>query len=307
MGNLLKSVQRKVAELCNERITHTGVDFLTLYKETRETEPVFFVYEPSICIVIQGKKEITIDDQRLIYDESTFLVSSMDMPVSGMITEASEECPYLSLGLTFKACEVFEIIAELGDRYQPDKSCCKAIGLSKFTPGLLEAINRLLDCLNNKSDARFLAPMIKKEILYRVLLSEQGCALYNVANNKSDLSGINKAIIFLKENFTANIDTTELPKLASMSQSKFYKRFHEITNLTPLQYRLQLRIQEARRLMLYENMSASEAGFKVGYESPSQFNREYKRVVGMPPHADIKRVAEMGVSSFRENNASMLI
>ncbi|MCH4024481.1 MAG: AraC family transcriptional regulator [Acetobacter sp.] len=307
MNTTLHDIQTTVARLCPGKAVRTNIDFLTLYSSTRKTDPVLFVYEPRIYIVIQGQKEISVLDRHYIYDETHYLVSTIDIPVSGMITKASPERPYLAMCISFSATEIFEIISLLGHSLKPALSSSAGMGLSALSDDLLDAVRRLLTCLATPSDATFLAPRIKQEIIYRILQGDQGSTLYDIANARSDLSGINRAILFLREHFLKNFEITTLPELAGMSQSKFYKKFHDMTNLTPLQYRQLLRLQEARRLMLHTDLPAAEAGFRVGYESPSQFSREYRRVFGQPPAADMKRIRAIGANKYREDNEEVWV
>lgn len=299
---ILQRIQIALTALCTTKSTKTAIDFLTLYKSTRKTDPVLFVYEPRIYIVIQGKKEISVFDRRYGYDETQYLVSTIDIPVSGMITEASPERPYLAVCLSFSPLEIFEIISAIGGPPKAALSPQSGMGVSELTEDLLDAVWRLLNCLPEQSARDFLAPRVKQEIIYRMLHGAQGSTLCDIANYQSDLSGVNRAIIHLRRHFKENFEISILSELAGMSQSKFYQKFHKATNLTPVQYRLRLRIQEARRLMLHEERPVAQAGFDVGYESPSRFNREYKKLFGLPPLADMKRIRAIGLDKYREDN-----
>ena len=299
---ILSKIQTSRAGLCETKSHRTEIDFLTLYKTTRKTDPVLFVYEPRIYIVIQGQKEISVLDRRYVYNETQYLVSTIDIPVSGMITEASAERPYLAMCLSFSPLEIFEIISAIGGPPDTALSPRFGMGLSALTQDLLDAVWRLLNCLPEPSARSFLAPRIKQEIIYRMLHGAQGSTLCEIANYRSDLSGINRAILYLRQHFRENFEISVLSECAGMSQSKFYQRFHDATHLTPVQYRLRLRVQEARRLMLHEGQRVAEAGFNVGYDSPSQFNREYKKLLGLPPHADIRRIRAIGMDQYCEDN-----
>ena len=300
--DILPRIQRVLAALCPAKSYRTDIDFLTLYKTSRKTDPVLFVYEPRIYIVIQGQKEISVRDRRYVYNETQYLVSTIDIPVSGMITEASPQRPYLAMCLSFSPMEIFEVISGMGGPPETLLSPHFGMGLSELTPELLDALWRLLACLPEPSARRFLAPRIKQEIIYRMLHGAQGSTLCEIANYRSDLSGVNRAILYLRQHFRENFEISLLSELAGMSQSKFYQRFHDATHLTPVQYRLRLRVQEARRLMLHEGQRVAEAGFNVGYDSPSQFNREYRKLFGLPPHADIKRIRAIGMDQYRADN-----
>ena len=300
--NILTELQTTLEAQCPAKSHRTDIDFLTLYKTTRKTDPVLFVYEPRIYIVIQGQKEISVRDKRYVYNETQYLVSTIDIPVSGMITEASPQRPYLAMCLSFAPMEIFEVISGMGGPPEPLLSPYFGMGLSELTPDLLDALWRLLNCLPEPSARRFLAPRIKQEIIYRMLHGAQGSTLCEIANYRSDLSGVNRAILYLRQHFRENFEISLLPGLTGMSQSKFYQCFQDATHLTPVQYRMRLRVQEARRLMLHEGKRVAEAGFDVGYDSPSQFNREYRKLFGLPPHADIKRIRSIGMDQYCADN-----
>lgn len=301
----LRKIQSRVAALCQDKVVRTAINCLTLYKSERKTDPVLFVYEPRIYIVVQGSKQVSLYDRIYDYNERQYLVSTVDLPVSGMITEASPEKPYLAACISFSPLDILEVIEACGSEALPRPSSRSGMGLSALTDDLLDTVLRLLNCLGSEQDIHFLAPLIKKEIIYRMLAGEQGKTLYDIANDRSDLSGINRAIAFLRQSFTENGDMTALPHLAGMSRSRFYKKFQQATNLTPLQYRLRLRMQEARRMLLHDAMSVAEIGFRVGYESPSQFNREYRKVFGLPPHADMKRIRTIGIDRYKDENEAI--
>ncbi|AQS85225.1 MAG: AraC family transcriptional regulator [Acetobacter aceti] len=304
-SHILRKIQSRVAGLCQDKVVRTDIDCLTLYKSERKTDPVLFVYEPRIYIVVQGSKQVSLYDRIYDYNERQYLVSTVDLPVSGMITEASPDKPYLAACISFSPLEILEVIETCGAEAMPHPASRSGMGLSALTDDLLDTVMRLLNCLSSKQDIHFLAPLIKKEIIYRMLAGEQGKTLYDIANDRSDLSGVNRAIAFLRQGFTENGDMTILPSLAGMSRSRFYKKFQQATNLTPLQYRLRLRMQEARRMLLHDAMSVAEIGFRVGYESPSQFNREYRKVFGLPPHADMKRIRTIGIDRYKDENEAI--
>lgn len=310
--SLLPSLQEAVARHCPQNVTHTAFDFLTLYRTTTVTDPVLVVYEPRIYIVVQGQKILHLHDQPLTYGEGQYLISTLDLPVSGQITRASTEAPYLALCISFSAMEMEELLRESQSvpgqqarkKQIPQKITAPtpAMGLSHLTPDILDALLRLLRLLENPDDQHFIARLYKKELLHRFLHGQQGHVLLEVAQGQNDLFRINKAIIHLRQHFQERFEIGTLVQIAGMGQSSFYKRFGELTGMTPVQYRTKLRLQEARRLMVHETMSAASAGFLVGYESPSQFSRDYRKTFGRPPQADLRHIRSMGVDRYRHQH-----
>ncbi|MUH03318.1 helix-turn-helix domain-containing protein [Bombella sp. ESL0387] len=298
----LAALQAAVSRHCPEKVTHTAFDFLTLYRTGTVTDPVLVVYEPRIYIVVQGQKILHLHDQPLPYGEGEYLISTLDLPVSGQITRASAERPYLALCISFSSTEMEQLLresqsAKLALRKE-NSSPISAMGVSRITDDLLDALLRLVGLLARNSDQKFLAQLYKKELLYLFLHGQQGHVLQETAHLQSDLSRINRAIIHLRHHFQERFEIGTLVKIAGMGQSSFYKRFGELTGMTPVQYRTKLRLQEARRLMVHEEMSAASAGFQVGYDSPSQFSREYRKTFGRPPQADLQHIRRMGVDAY---------
>lgn len=271
--------------------THeTGVPSLTLMHATQLSEPLESVYAPSICVVAQGAKTATLAGETYRYDPSSYLVTSVELPISGRITEASPEIPYLSLKLNFDTDAIMEIVQEMSRPTWVPSESCLGITVSKTSPALLESLVRLLELLNTREDVPILAPLVIREILYRVLQSEQGALIRQFALIGSHSHKIAQAIQLIRQQFNCSIVIEHLAESVNMSTSAFHKHFKRVTAMSPLQYQKTLRLQEARRLMLAETLQASEAAFRVGYESPSQFNREYARMYGRPPMLDVQEL-----------------
>lgn len=272
--------------------THaTAIPTLSFMHATELTEPLESVYKPSICVVAQGAKTATLADKTYIYNPSAYLVTSVELPIIGEIIDASPEVPYLSLKLSFEADIILDIVKEMNAPV-PSLSLesSQAITVNRTSPELLDAIIRLLSLLDHPGDISVLAPLFIREILYRVLQSEQGAAIQQFANVGSYAYNIAKAIQLINRKYDRPLAIDQLASSVNMSTSAFHKHFKRVTTMSPLQYQKTVRLQEARRLMLTETLQAADAAFRVGYESPSQFSREYARKYGRPPKLDIKEL-----------------
>ncbi|TBL79470.1 AraC family transcriptional regulator [Paenibacillus thalictri] len=271
--------------------THpTAVSALTLMHAIQPSEPMESVYKPSICVVAQGAKTATLADETYRYDPSTYLVTSVELPIIGKIIEASPEIPYLSLKLSFDADVILDLIKETNHSASVASEACRGITVNRTSPALLEAIVRLIQLLNTPEDVPILAPLVIREILYRVLQSEQGALIRQFATIGTHAHNITQAIQRINRQYDRPLVIEQLAKSVNMSASAFHKHFKQVTAMSPLQYQKTVRLQEARRLMLTEAVQAADAAFRVGYESPSQFSREYARMYGRPPMLDVQEL-----------------
>ncbi|MFE5320656.1 AraC family transcriptional regulator N-terminal domain-containing protein [Paenibacillus sp. NPDC056579] len=271
--------------------THpTSVPSLFLMRATQLSEPLESVYKPSICVVAQGAKTATLADEIYRYDPSTYLVTSVELPIVGRIIEAAPDIPYLSLKLSFDTDVILDIVKEMKRPDSVQAEAARGITVNRTTPALLEAIVRLMQLLNTPDDIPVLAPLIIREILYRVLQSDQGSLIHPFAVNGSHAHSIAQAIQLINRQYDRPLVIEQLAKSVNMSTSAFHKHFKRVTAMSPLQYQKTVRLQEARRLMLTETVQASDAAFRVGYESPSQFSREYARMYGRPPRLDVQEI-----------------
>ncbi len=271
----------------------TTLPGLSLFRRQEPTEPVTGMYEPSICLVAQGAKRVRLGDETYIYDAQHYLLTSVHLPTVVQVIEASPERPYLGLRLMLDLREVSRLMAD--NNLPPPRSQQSSRGMStgKVTQPLVSAFLRLIDLLNNERDIPILAPLIQREIIYRILEGDQGVRLRQIAASGSQSQQIAHAIEWIKCNFSQPLRIDNLAKRASMSTSTFHHHFRAMTALSPVQYQKQLRLQEARRLMLMDRLDASTAGFRVGYESASQFSRDYSRQFGAPPLRDINNLRQM--------------
>jgi len=271
----------------------TAVPGLSLYRRLEPTEPTTGMYEPSICIVVQGAKRVQLGDDTYIYDAHHYLITSVHLPTVVQVTEASPEKPYLGLRLTFDQREISQLMADSHLPPPRTQQSSRGMATGEVTSPLVNAFRRLIDLLDEEEDIPILAPVIQREIIYRLLVGDQGERLRQIAVAGSQSHSIARAIEWLKGNFSRPLRIDELAAQARMSTSTFHHHFRATTALSPLQYQKQLRLQEARRLMLMERLDAATAGFEVGYESPSQFNREYNRLFGAPPLRDITHLRQL--------------
>lgn len=276
-----------------EGISETAVPRVALFRSTVPTEPTPAVYEPAVCLVAQGSKRVTVGRTDLVYDPAKFLVISVDAPVLGQVIEASPERPYLCLRLDLDRTVLGQLMLEANIAPGPDVQTTSSLQVSALTPELVDAAVRLLRLLEKPSDIPILAPLAEREILYRLLLGEQGARLKQIAVADSRLQQVNRAIGWIRKNFREPFSMEEVAKEARMSPSALHAHFKAVTAMSPLQYQKQLRLQEARQMMLVHSVDAATAGHSVGYDSPSQFSREYARTFGLPPMRDAARMRAM--------------
>lgn len=271
--------------------THqTKIPSLSLMHAAHLSEPLESVYKPSICVVAQGAKTATLAGESYRYDPSTFLVTSVELPIIGRIIEASAEIPHLSLKLSFDTDVILDMVKETSPPVNVPAEPSRGITVNGMTPALLDAIVRLVQLLDDPKDIPILAPLVIREILYRVLQSEQGAFMHQFAIVGSHSHRIAQAIQFINRQYDRPLVIEQLAKTVNLSASAFHKHFKRVTAMSPLQYQKTVRLQEARRLMLTESLQASDAAFQVGYESPSQFSREYARMYGRPPMLDMQEL-----------------
>ncbi|EOV0870051.1 AraC family transcriptional regulator N-terminal domain-containing protein [Vibrio parahaemolyticus] len=270
----------------------TPISGLRFSRWTTPTPPTSYTHNPSICLIAQGRKRVLLGEESFIYDANHFLISSVDLPIIANIIEASEEQPYLGLIVELDLTEISQLIIDSELAFTQSKEAQKGIAVGELSESLLGAFVRLAELLDEGQNIKILAPIIKREIFYRLLMSEQGTRLHQIVTAGSHSHQIAKAIDWLKNNFVKPLSVGDLASYTGMSKSSFYTHFRSMTSMTPLQFQKKLRLSEARRLMLTENLDAMAATFKVGYESPSQFSREYSRLFGAPPSKDVKLLRE---------------
>ena len=259
---------------------------LTVGRRESPTEPSTYILPPSICIAVQGAKRVLIGEEYYVYDVENFLLNSFDIPVIAQVIEASKEKPYIGITWEIDMEILMEIVVEQKLNTRPIASS-RGTSLGKVTYQLLDAFKRMLDLLDEPEHISALLPVIKKEIIYRLLVSEQGSKLIQIAlSGKNDVIA---ALNYLKEHFSEPVNMKKLAEMVGMSVSTFYQNFKTLTGMTPLQYQKKLRLCEARKLLMAGH-DVTTAAYQVGYESLSQFSREYKRFFGVSPSQDAKRL-----------------
>jgi AraC-like DNA-binding protein len=286
---LRKDLARRIAAhtpLLGEN--RTAVAGLSLYRRTKPTACSLARYEPSITVFVQGRKRVNLGGTVYLCDELSFLLSSIDVPAESQIVEASEQVPMLSMFLRLDMPTVREVIS--CEELPAIESAVESRGLAvgKATTGLLGACSRLIGLLEAPEDIPFLGHMIQCEIVYRVLRTPQGERLRAIATTGDLSNRTAKAIAWLKANYAKPLRMEELAEVARMGVSTLHHQFRALTAMSPLQYQKQIRLHTARQRMLIDGLDATGAAFEVGYESVSQFNREYSRMFGQPPMRDIK-------------------
>jgi len=280
--------------------TQTSLPSLSLFRSECVTTPKPGFYRPIAVFVAQGCKRIQVGGREFHYDPAKYLVVTVDLPAAGNICEAAPDRPYLAAALALDPARLAALLLEMpeGARRTPEAPA-PGLRVSPMSPDLLDPVVRLVRLLDRPEDAAILAPLAEREILYRLLRGEQGAMLRQIALSDSRLSQVSRAIDWIKRNYTRPLRIETLADVAGMSPSSFHRHFKSVTELSPLQYQKQIRLQEARRLLLAENANAQSIGFAVGYESPSQFSREYSRLFGAPPSRDVASLRGLSAGDRR--------
>lgn len=267
---------------------------LHLGRLSAPAEQIHGMLDPSFCVIAQGSKEILLGNSRYRYDPLHYLLSTMDLPSVGQVVEASKEQPYLSLRLELPATLVSSMMVELGQSAAPQKAVdVRAVDVSLLDGDLLDAVVRLVKLLDCPTQAPILMPMLTREIIYRLLLGDQGSRLRHISTGGGYTPIITRAVQHIRQQFDQTLRVEQMASELGMSVSSFHHQFKAVTAMSPLQFQKQLRLQEARRLMLGENLDVANAAFRVGYNDASHFNREYKSVFGAPPMRDVQRLREV--------------
>lgn len=290
MSSLCKLVDIVGRHARNDGIHSTAIPSVSLIRSASPTMPMPVVYEPTLCLVAQGRKQAMLGTTAYVYDPAKYLIASVDLPVMGSVIEASEAVPYLCLALDLDTAVLSELALRHPLREESVSAPPAGITLNDTTPELLDAAVRLAGLLDRPRDIEALAPLVIREMLYRLLTENGNSIIRQMAQADSRLNQIAKAIAWLRSHYKEACRIDELVEIAGMSRSSFHAHFKAITSMSPLEFRNQLRLQEARRLMVTEAVDAAEAGYAVGYESPSQFSRDYARLFGMPPAKDAWRL-----------------
>ncbi|WP_249977974.1 AraC family transcriptional regulator [Vreelandella olivaria] len=279
-----------------EALQGTAIPWLQLARVDTATGFCSAVYEPSLCFVIQGSKTVQLGDREIDYQAPSYMANSVHLPVLGRVDYATPEQPYLAVKVIIDPQEVAELIIELGDKAPPagtDYICSEMdCGLcsASMDVHMQGSLYRLLSLLDSPEDIQILAPLARRELIYRAIMGELGPRMRRFVAADTQANRISRVIDTLKERYAQPLRIRDLAVAANMSESTLYHSFRQVTRMSPLQYQKKLRLHEARRLMLTEGLEAATASYRVGYESPSHFSREYSRMFGAPPRADVTQL-----------------
>ncbi|UXH78259.1 AraC family transcriptional regulator [Roseateles amylovorans] len=302
MGSLARLVEILSRHATAEGMQRTAIPGVSVVRAQSPTLPMPVLYQPTLCLIAQGRKQVMLGRTAYVYHPAKYLLASIDLPVTGAVIEASEEAPYLSLVLDLNTAELTDLALRHpveAPRAEPldeplDEMPSAGIALNDTTPALLDAAVRLVSLLDTPRDIEALSPLVGREMLYRLLTGPGNHLVRQMAQAESRLNQIAKAVAWLRDHYDEPFRIDDLAEIAGMGRSTFHAHFKAVTSLSPLAFRSQLRLQEARRLMVAEAMDAAGAGFRVGYESPSQFSRDYTRLFGLPPARDAGRLRSAG-------------
>ncbi len=292
---LRAELAHKIASfVSNQEKRITEIPGISLHRRTSPTPPCRTTYHPGIIVVAQGAKQVNLGQKSFIYDESNYLLTAVDLPIVSWVAKATEEVPCLVLSLKLDIAMVRELLSREEIHVAASPSEGPALSIGETTPEFLSACCRLLDLLNSPQDIPFLSGLIQREIIYRILRGPEGARLRSVATLGDQSHRTAKAIAWIVANYSKTLRVEDLAELSSMGVSTLHHHFRMLTSMSPLQYQKQLRLQSARNLMLNNGLDAASAAFEVGYESPTQFNREYSRFFGQPPMRDIRTLRSPG-------------
>ena len=294
LANPIASLRARLAQRVLSRVTEpaplqpAALPGLLLIRADQPNLNACSVYEPCVAVILQGAKRVLLGEQTLVYGEDRYLIASMDLPVMSTVLQASPERPYLAVALRLDWREIGSLVLE-----SPRPAAAagpgdhRAMSTGAISLPMLDAFDRLLGLLDQPDDIPALAPLIRREIHYRLLMGEAGARLRQMATVDSQSHQVARAVASLNARFHEPLRVEALAREAGMGLSTFHHHFKALTAMSPLQYQKQLRLSEARRLMLAERLDAATAAYRVGYESPSQFSREYRRLFGAPPTRDM--------------------
>ena len=274
-----------------EPITDTALAALRIVRRDSKTGPMHSLYEPCLCFVVQGEKLVTVGKSNYRCQPSRFFAAASNMPVVGEVVKASEQKPYLCLVLKLDQRIIYELVDQVGP--PPDESEGMGVFTDDVTAPLTDAFLRLMRTLDDKGDRQVLAPLIIREIVYLLMKSRFAYVIYQLGVKGSQMGRIFHSIQKIRRDFASPLAVNSLAKMAGMSPSAFYQNFKKATLLSPIQFQKHVRLQEARRLLATESEDVTSVAYSVGYESPSQFSREYSRLFGLPPSKDIKHLQNL--------------
>lgn len=261
------------------------LDGLTLRVETQPSEMIHSVYRASFCGVLQGAKVSFLGERAYRYDRGKCLIASMDLPVTARIVEASPDTPYMAFSLAIDPATIADLVLEDGQGAATAASLT-TVAVGELDEGLLDPLARLFALLDSPRDLAVLAPLIRREMVWRLLNGPHGAMLRQIGLADSRMARIARVVTWIRDNFDQPLRVPDLASLAGMSPASFHRHFRAATAMTPVQYQKQIRLQAARRMLLADGVEVASVGYAIGYESPSQFSRDYRRLFGEPPGRD---------------------
>lgn len=297
MGTLIE-LRDLVDRHCTTRSFETAIPRLRLMRAEAPTRPAPLVYDAHVCFIVQGAKRVAIGGRWLDYDAGKYLVISVDLAATGQIVQASRRAPLLAISLGLDRALLASVLLDLPADHAPAPATAAGLAVSTASAEILEPLARLVRLLDRPREVVALAPLVERELVYRLLDGAHGALLRRIALTGSPGARIGRAIGWIREHHREPIRIERVARLAGMSPSSFHRHFKAVTAMSPLQFQKRIRLNEARRLLLAGEGDAASVGFAVGYESPSQFSREYGRLFGAPPRRDalrLRRVAQEGV------------
>lgn len=290
-SSIVARLARAVERIARSDGDHaTAVPSLSLHRRSSPTVPLHCVYGLGLGVIAQGRKQVLLGDEVINYSPGQSLLTTIDSPVVAHVAQASARLPFLGLFLTLDTRLITQLASEMELASRPCERAYRSIAVETLDATLVDALVRLIELLREPTLVPSLAPLLQQEITIRLLAGPHGARLQDLVATGSPSQQIAKAVTWLKRNFKEPMQVEGLAARAHMSPSTFRQHFRAITGTSPLQFQKQLRLQEARQLMLNQNIDAGNAGGLVGYESPSQFSREYSRLFGEPPQRDVRRI-----------------
>jgi AraC-like DNA-binding protein len=287
----IDALARAIAQVAQTDGDHnTTIPALTLHRRRSPTEPLHCIYNLGLGVVAQGEKQVLLGGESIDYGPGQSMLTTVDLPVVAHVTRASAREPFLGMMLTLDVRFIVQVASEMDIPRPQRDDTYRSISFEALDAALLDALVRLVKLLGEPTLLPRLAPLIQQEIATRLLIGPHGPQLRRLVTSGSPNQQIAKAVAWLKQNFVEALHVDDLAERAHMSPSTFRQHFRALTGVSPLQYQKQLRLQEARQLMVNENLDAGSAAGRVGYESASQFSREYSRLFGAPPQRDIRRL-----------------
>jgi AraC-like DNA-binding protein len=302
----IESITQIALRHCNQQsMFQTAIPSVSLFYSPVPTDPLPTFYDPSVCLITQGNKQVRFGETDFQYGAGDYLVAGFDVPIIGTVTNASPDKPYVCVKVNIDRARLGNIVV---DALPPNN--IPPFYIAQAQDELLEVFMRLLRLLDTPEDVASFAPLYELEILHRLLRGPQGNLLRQFALSSGRTAQISRAIAYISTHYKIPFDIDMLLSTSGMSQSAFYREFRATTGINPIQYRTRLRLQEVRRLMLVENMTAENAGYNVGYDSPSQLSREYKKLYGSSPKKDIEQLRTYAIAHGKaglNHSTSMLL